>query len=171
MRREGERERDGSGGRTEGLAQSAAFSMVLPTLTSEGALTVVDIVRRRDWNRVVRYQILRVSGRFGGSLPVATRGDRPRQEEPTPRPQKTDDKEEGTICVNYSCGRQPAQGFRMCCRTCGWTGGKNCPKCEKLWSLARAPVRLFSNQNEHFSTPSGSGVASSEQQVAPGAER
>ena len=49
MRREGERERerDGSGGRTEGLAQSAAISMVLPTLTSEGALTIVDIVRRR----------------------------------------------------------------------------------------------------------------------------
>ena len=45
MRRE--RERDGSGGRTEGLAQSAAISMVLPTLTSEGALTIVDIVRRR----------------------------------------------------------------------------------------------------------------------------
>ena len=42
-----ERERDGSGGRTEGLAQSAAISMVLPTLTSEGALTIVDIVRRR----------------------------------------------------------------------------------------------------------------------------
>ena len=34
-------------GRTEGLAQSAAISMVLPTLTSEGALTIVDIVRRR----------------------------------------------------------------------------------------------------------------------------
>ncbi len=45
--REREREREGSGGRTEGLAQSAAISMVLPTLTSEGALTVVDIVRRR----------------------------------------------------------------------------------------------------------------------------
>ena len=29
------------------LAQSAAISMVLPTLTSEGALTIVDIVRRR----------------------------------------------------------------------------------------------------------------------------